>query len=101
MTQITINQLLEMRKRLQDRKTELSHLVTGSAQETSQRYPDGSERITKSKYDVIDLDTRVSQIQEAMYEIDSKVKEANAKTKIDISGEFNFKNLIAPIKSAS
>lgn len=100
MSQITINQLLEMRKRLQDRKNELSHLVTGSTQETSQRYPDGSERITKLKYDVVDLDTRVAQIQEAMYEIDHKVKESNAKTKIDMSDEFDFKALISAIKAA-
>lgn len=98
--QITINQLLEMKKRLQDRKGELSSLVVTSAQETSQRYGDGSERITKAKYDVVDLDTRISQIQEAMYEIDHKIKEANASTKIEMSADFDFKKLISPIKTA-
>ena len=96
--QITINQLLEMRKRLQDRKNELSQLVTGSAQETRQRYHDNSEHITKSKYDVVDLDTRVSEINDAMYQIDSKIKEANARTKIDMDEGFDFKKLISPIR---
>ena len=99
--QITINQLLEMKKRLQDRKNELSSLVVSSAQETRQRYSDGSEIVTKTKYDVVDLDSRVSQIQEAMYEIDHKVKEANALTKIEMSDDFDFKKLIAPIKSVA
>lgn len=100
MSQITVNQLLEMRKRLQDRKSELSQLVTNSAQESRQRYHDGTESITKSKYDVVDLDVRVSEIQEAIYEIDSKVKESNARTKVDMDPGFDFKKLISPIKSA-
>lgn len=98
MTKITVNQLLEMEKRLAERKNELSRLVSSSTQVTVNKYPDGHEVTTKTKYNIVDVDQKIVAINEAIYEIKHKIKESNATTKLDV--ELVFKDLMAAIKEA-
>lgn len=98
MVTVTLNQLLEMEQRLRERKNELERLVTSHAQETIHKHTDGSSVVQRIKYDVIDVDNKVSKLGEALYNIKHKIKEVNAMTKVEV--DVDFKELMKPIEPA-
>jgi hypothetical protein len=100
----TINQLLSMKTQLRERKNDLKPLV-GQSSTVEEVWKGGDKNdITtkKCKYDVVDVDQKIVEIDMALYAIDSAIKQANAVTKVTIDTEsVNFAKLMSPLKAAS
>lgn len=85
----TINALLSMQKALNLRRQQLETLKNQCASRTVYRSNDGAENITEPTYDVKKLDALVTKINKALWDVDQKIKEANAKTTIEVSLDFD------------
>lgn len=99
MTEITmtINKALVMKTALVDRKKQLTKLLEETAQRTKYRYGDDDKnQVKEPAYDVTSVDTLISEINLAIYEIDGVIKTANAKNEVTLA--VDFKTLMAPLK---
>jgi hypothetical protein len=95
MAEFTVNQLLVMKKSLTERRNQLKELVRQSAVTRSQTFG-GQTNTEEAKYDVAEVDKRVTEIEMALFHIDGKIKESNAKTVVAVPVEFD--TLMSPIK---
>jgi uncharacterized protein (DUF3084 family) len=85
----TINSLLAMQKHLQARRSQLDELKNNSSRRTRWMMSDAKEKVEEPTYDVKLVDKKLVQINRALFEIDRKIKEVNAITKIDIAIDFD------------
>lgn len=80
---VTINGGLVAQKTLRERLNDLKSLRMQNTNSTSMSYGDRVQT-TEPKYDVKVLDKRVVEIQNALFQIEQAIKQANALTNIDI-----------------
>ena len=89
MAQHTINALLSMQKALVQRKQQLSELRTSSTSRNLYRnIGNDTERIEEPTYSLKEVDRKVVDINNALFLIDQKIKESNAKTAIEIDIDY-------------
>lgn len=103
MAEYTINQLLAMKTQLRERKNDLKPLIgQSSTVEETWRGGDKNDTVTKKcKYDVVDVDQKMVDIDVATFEIDTQIKQANAITKVSIDDtKLNFVKLMSPLAAA-
>lgn len=93
MAQLTVGKALEMMKALKDRKKQLEELLKETATETSWRDPAPREKTPK--YDVVIVDQKLSDINNALFDLASTIKQVNAQTVMDF--EVDFKALMSPL----
>lgn len=93
----TLSKALEMQKALKDRKKQLDELLKETSTETSWR--DTSQKEKRPLYDVVKVDEKVTEINNALFEIAASIKYINAITKIDVP--IDFKTLMGPISPLS
>ena len=93
MAQLTVSKALEMMKALKDRKKQLEELSKETATETSWRDPTPREKTPK--YDVVIVDQKLSDINNALFELASAIKQVNARTVMDF--KVDFKALMSPL----
>jgi len=88
MTTHSVNALLSMQKALVQRRQQLND-VKNSATSRS-RYFDRSEqtRVDEPTYDIKAVDKKIVNINNALFHIDQKIKESNAKTMIEINIDY-------------
>jgi len=91
--EMTINEAMVKLKVLKGRLGELSHLRSESATRETWREPN---KIIEPVYDMKDLDRRCTEIEMAIMDIDTAIKQSNALTKIKI--EADVKALLSPLK---
>lgn len=91
--EITINEAMVKMKVLKGRLGELSHLRSESATKETWREPN---KVIEPVYDMKDLDRRCVNIENALLEIETAIKQSNALTKIKI--EADIKSLLAPLQ---
>ena len=90
---VTVSYLLSMEKSLKARLGQLKELR--SEVSTLERWGD-RDKIKEPQYDVKAVDKMISDINKVLFEIDQKIKESNARTKIKINVDYN--ELMSEIK---
>jgi molecular chaperone DnaK (HSP70) len=95
---MTINQALVMRKSLIERRNQLKELVDSVSKTKFSLY---GEKETKEEaaFNIQDTDTMKTAIDLALFDIDSAIKQANAKAMIELPQGFDFRALMTPIKN--
>ena len=91
--EMTINEAMVKLKVLKGRLGELSHLRSESATRETWREPN---KIIEPIYDMRDLDRRCTEIEMAIMDIDTAIKQSNALTRIKIDAD--VKALLSPLK---
>lgn len=92
----TVNRLLCLEKSLRSRLASLSSLSSESTRRTRYMREEG-ERIEEPTYDIKKVDQQMVKITKALFDIDMKIKEANAINKIDMDDTFDFDDLVKAI----
>jgi hypothetical protein len=89
---ITVNALLSMQKSLKTRLSQLTELRNEVSKKTT-FFDRDQEQVPL--YDVKAVDKKITELNKALFKIDSSIKESNAKTKVDI--DINYDELIGEI----
>jgi hypothetical protein len=94
---ITLNKALALDKMLRERLNDMKRLRSeASFIKTSTYLSRDLEEKQEPTYDIKMLDKRATMLQTAIFELDAGVKEANAKTEIEI--EVNIPFLLSPLE---
>jgi len=91
---MTINEALSFTKILRARKAELVALWMQCSTKTS--YLGEREKIEKPQYDVKKMDRKIIEMDNALFKIDSAIKQTNADTQLKI--EINVDALLSPLE---
>jgi hypothetical protein len=86
MKPVTVNYLLAMEKSLRERLSQLNELKIASSKRT---YWSESDKVEEPTYPIKQIDSKITSINKALFEINHKVKESNAKTTIEIDIDYN------------
>ena len=89
MAEQTVNGLLSMQKHLTTRRHQLDELKNNSSKRTRWMMMDSKEKIEEPLYDLKKVDTKLVRINQALFQIDQKIKESNAVTKVSIDIDFD------------
>jgi len=81
--QITINKALTYTKAMKSRLADLEKLRSEVAKKET--YFGNENKQIEPQYDVKAVDKMVAELQRMIFEIDSSVKESNAKTELDVA----------------
>lgn len=95
MAHVTVNYLLAMEKSLRERLNQLNELKQASARETFWDKADGGKRETPT-YDIKKVDRKIVAINQALFEMNHRIKESNAKTTVDVA--VNYNELVSEIE---
>ena len=90
----TVNELLSLSKAVRFRLSSLEDLRDKVSIETS--YLDSKEKVIKPQYDVKAVDKKIVELQTFLFKADSRIKQQNAVTKIEISADVD--DLLAPLE---
>lgn len=90
--QYTVNTLLAMEKSLRDRLTQLNELKSQSARTTYY----GEDKREEPTYDIKKVDKKMTKINRALFEINHKIKESNAKTTVSV--EVDYDDLVSELE---
>lgn len=93
MAQVTVNYLLAVEKSLRERLNQLNELKTQSARKT---YFDDASKREEPTYDIKKVDQKIVAINKAIFEINHKTKESNAKTLVEV--ELNYDSLVSALE---
>ena len=88
--EFTVNYLLSMEKSLRQRLNQLNELKN----EVARRYR-YDDKVDEPTYDIKLVDKKITDINRALFMIDHKVKESNAKTSISV--DVNYASLMSEI----
>lgn len=86
MQKVTVNYLLAMEKSLRERLGQLNSLKDQSSTVTYY----GEDKRTVPTYDIKMVDKKITMINKALFEINHKIKESNAKTVVDTDVNYDF-----------
>lgn len=89
MAEHTVNGLLAMEKSLRSRQQQLNSLANQSGSTTVWGMGTEQEKREEPLYDIKTIDKKVVQIDKALFMIDQKVKESNAKTNVEIDVDYD------------
>lgn len=92
--EFTINTLLCLEKSLKARAAQLKEMEVENSKRT--RWMD-SNKIEEPAYDVKRIDAKLVMLTKALFNIDMKIKETNARTKVEMDDDFNFDDLMSAI----
>ncbi len=95
MTTQSVNAWLSMKNSLQARLSELKDMKSSASTRQVNRY-EGHEQITEPTYDIKQIDRKCAEITAALFKIDRAIKEANARTTVDL--EVDYDALVKPIE---
>ena len=95
MTTQSVNAWLSMKNSLQSRLSEVKDMKGNASTRHISRF-DGKEDITEPTYDIKQIDKKCAELTTALYKIDRAIKEANAKTKVELDVDYDA--LVKPIE---
>ena len=98
---MTVNEGMVLQKTIKERVAELRALRTSVATEKTTTYPwqeGGKEKIESVtvKYDIKLLDKKIVELELFLFKLDSKIKQSNAKTEIDLVADVD--KLLSPLE---
>lgn len=85
MAHVTINLLLAMEKSLRERLNQLNELKTQSSRRTYYT----EEKREEPTYDIKLVDKKITAINKALFTMNHKIKESNAKTTVDVDVDYD------------
>jgi hypothetical protein len=86
--QHSINALLSMQKALRSRLSQLNELKNQSTSRTTS-WRGEDKTVQEPLYDVKLIDKKIVKINNALFKIDHKIKESNAKTMMEVNIDFD------------
>ena len=86
MANVTVNYLLAMEKSLRERLGQLNELKQASARET---FWDKDQKRETPTYDIKKVDSKITAINKALFEMNHRIKESNARTTVDVNVDYN------------
>lgn len=92
----TVNKLLSMEKSLRERLNQLNTLKGESSKRTLWFDAGKENKIEEPTYAIKAVDKKITKINRALFEINHKVKETNAKTVVDI--DINYDDLVSELE---
>jgi hypothetical protein len=92
--EITINELLSLCRIVRERLHELKDLRKQIS--TKDRFYGAVEKEVEPQYSVQFVDAKITKLQNFLFKADSKIKQSNAITKIEIDA--NADDLLAPLQ---
>lgn len=92
---MTVNELMVLMKVVRERKSDLANLRE-QVSTRERRFHIDANREIEPMYSVQEVDKKVVELQNFLFQADSVIKQANAKTTVDI--EYNADSLLAPLK---
>ena len=93
MAQVTVNYLLAMEKSLRERLNQLNDLKSSVSKRA---YWEDKDKVEEPTYDVKAVDKKITAINKALFALNHKVKESNAKTLVDIKN-LDYDSLVSEI----
>lgn len=88
MTELTLSSAMSMQKSLQTRLSQLNELKTSVATREIWHRAEG-DKVNEPQYDVKKVDKKIVEITKALFKIDQEVKATNARTKIEVSVDYD------------
>ena len=92
----TVNTLLCLEKSLKSRLVQLKELTNESTKRTMWMDRLEPQKIEEPTYDIKKVDEKVVKLTRALFDIDMRIKEVNAKTKVELEN-FDYDDLMAAI----
>ena len=92
----TVSSFLSMQGALNSRRTQLNELKNAGTQRTMYFTDNKETSRNEPTYSIKDVDKKLAAINKALFIIDAKVKEANAKTPVE--ADISFDELMAPLE---
>ena len=92
---LTINEALSLQKIVRERVSELRSLRASVSTVESWFTAGEREKKTEPQYDVKVVDKKITQLETFLFKVDSKVKQSNAVTQIDVKETVD--ELLAPL----
>ena len=89
----TVNEAMVLAKAIRGRYAELSSLRSQTS--TRDIYMGTDKRVVEPTYDMKELDKRCVELENFLLEVDTKIKQSNALTTIDLDAD--VKTLLAPL----
>ena len=86
----TISSFLSMQQALNTRRTQLNELRNSGTSRTYDIYADGTKKtVMEPTYELKKVDKMLVEINKALFLLDKRIKQANAKTNIDVDLDFD------------
>lgn len=98
MESVTVNYLLAMEKSLRQRLTQLDALKEQATTRTFYLIgtDEAEKKVKEPTYDIRQVDKKITAINRALFEINHKIKESNAKTLVEVKA--NYDELVAGLE---
>lgn len=99
---MTVNECMCLHKAIKERVAELRNLRSAVTTEKTTTYPwmeEGKQNKIEStvvKYDIKLLDKKITELELFLFKCDSKIKQSNARTEIDLVAD--VEKLLAPLE---
>lgn len=97
---MTINEAMALAKAVNSRVSELRNLRSLVAVKSQTTWigmaNKDRQELVEPQFDVKKVDKKITELEIVLYKIDSKIKQANAKTEIDLA--VDAENLLAPLE---
>ena len=97
---ITVNEAMSLQKAIKDRVHQLRELRSQVAVKSETRWLGMGEKdkiqTVEPQFDIKKVDKKITELEIVLYKIDSKIKQSNAKTEIEINAD--AENLLAPLE---
>ena len=92
---MTINELLVLTKTIRERLNGLKGLRGDVSKKSMWMYGAEEKKIEEPRYSVIQVDKKITELQNFLFKADAAVKQANAMTQVTI--DVNVETLLAPL----
>ena len=92
----TVNELLVLMSTVRKRISDLNAVRLEVSSKETRFFGNNEQKVTEPQYDVKMVDRKIVELQNFLYEADAKIKQTNAKTKVDM--EVDVKSLLEPMK---
>ena len=91
--QKTVNEVMCLQKAVRERLAELQQLRNQVS--VTETYYGTKDRVVAPNYDVKVVDKKIVELRNFLLDIDSKIKQSNAVTKLEV--EFDINELLSPL----
>lgn len=89
MATFTINTLLCLQKNLRTRQTQLKELISENSKKTTWMRGGEADKIEEPMYNVKRVDQKIVALNKTLFDIDMKLKEINALTKVEVEMDYD------------
>ncbi len=92
----TVNELLVLMSTIRKRIGDLNTIRLEVSNKETRYFGNNEQKVSEPQYDFKNVDKKIVELQNFLYEADAKIKQTNAQTVVDI--EVDVKSLLEPMK---